>query len=89
MAMLAAHLSEDPVPPSVRSGLPIPQAIDALVLSLLARDPEGRPASARALLARVAAIECALGLSWTDADAEAWWQANMPDAIRPRSALVL
>ena len=89
MAMLAAHLSEDPVPPSVRSGLPIPQEIDALVLSLLARDPEGRPASARALLARVAAIESALGLRWADADAEAWWQANMPDAVRPRTALIL
>jgi serine/threonine-protein kinase len=89
MAMLAAHLTEDPVAPSARSGLPIPEAIDALVLSLLAREPDGRPESARALVARIAAIESALGLRWTDADAEAWWQANMPDAVRPRSALVL
>lgn len=88
MALLTAHLTEDPVPPSARSGLPIPSEVDALVLSLLSRDPNRRPASARALLALVAETRTRIGARWDDSAAERWWREHMPESLA-RRALVL
>ncbi len=89
MALLTAHLTEDPIPPSARCGLPIPPEVDALVLSLLSRDPNGRPASARALLALVARTRAAIDARWDEPAMERWWQANLAEDVRPRRALVL
>ena len=47
--LLAAHLTETPVPPStLRDG--IPEALERVVLHCLEKDPDARPASAEALL---------------------------------------
>ncbi len=89
MELLSAHLTEDPVPPSERSGLAIPGAIDALIMALLERDPDARPASARTLLVAAREIGRQLDARWDDAAAAYWWRANLPDALKPRSALVL
>ncbi|MCI0341468.1 MAG: serine/threonine protein kinase, partial [Planctomycetales bacterium] len=54
-AVLLRPLSESPVPPSrVSSG--VPPELDALVLSLLAKDPAARPASAAAVAERLRAL---------------------------------
>jgi serine/threonine protein kinase len=47
MGLLVHHIHTQPVPPSARSELPIPAALDSLVLSCLAKDPADRPQSAR------------------------------------------
>jgi eukaryotic-like serine/threonine-protein kinase len=89
MALLAAHLSEDPVPPSKRVPLPIPEALDRLVLDLLARDPKKRPESSRALLARIAELRSFIEPRWTDVRAREWWSTHLAERMRPRRALVL
>ena len=76
MALLLAHAHTPPEPPSSRTEHPIPQDLEALVLSCLAKDREHRPKSARDLLQRLDAI--ALQQPWTDARAREWWKMHLP-----------
>jgi|CXWL01.1.fsa_nt_gi serine/threonine-protein kinase len=77
--IFAGHLYKEAAPPSTRfSG--IPKALDALVLSCLAKDVGERPISALALREALGAIE---GLGpWTQRDAHEWWgrYRNAPSA---------
>jgi len=45
------HIQQEPVPPSQRTENPIPPALERLVLTCLAKQPEDRPASAADLAA--------------------------------------
>ncbi len=90
MAVLTAHLSEDPDAPSERIQAPIPPAIDSLVLELLARDPNARPKSARALVERIAELRRTGGAApWDQTSAQLWWSTHLTDLSRPRAQLVL
>ena len=57
MQVMAQHLQATPVPPSQRVAVPIPPAMDRLVLDCLAKKPENRPASAAELERRLASID--------------------------------
>jgi serine/threonine-protein kinase len=50
------HLQQPPEPPSRRTSLPIPPALEVLVLACLAKRPDERPRSAAELAARLRAI---------------------------------
>src|SRR4051812_25519144 len=58
MGHLMHHIHPPPRPPSTVAELSIPPALDALILSCLAKDPDRRPQSARELSRRLAEIEC-------------------------------
>lgn len=73
VAMLHAHVHESPRPPSNRGAGDVPEALEALVLRCLAKDPAKRPKDAAALLTEVQGIQ---GLAWTRAEADAWWKAH-------------
>ena len=76
MGLLLHHAQTLPEAPSSRSELPIPAALDSLILSCLAKDPADRPQSARELSRRLAGIE---GLSvWTEDLAKEWWTKRFP-----------
>jgi serine/threonine-protein kinase len=76
MGLILQHARTPPVPPSVRTGRPIPAALEELVLACLAKDPEHRPQSARELSLRLAEID---GLSaWTQNRAREWWTRHQP-----------
>jgi serine/threonine protein kinase len=49
MQLLVQHAQTMPEPPSARTELPIPPELDAIVLTCLAKDPSGRPRTAREL----------------------------------------
>ena len=66
------HLRSVPVAPSVRLGRPIPAGLENVVLAALAKEPDRRPESARAL--REALLACADVPAWKEAEAAAWWQ---------------
>lgn len=74
MALLLHHARTPPAPPSTRSEVPIPAALDALVLSCLAKNPAERPQSARELSRRLAAVEGAG--AWTEERAREWWATH-------------
>jgi eukaryotic-like serine/threonine-protein kinase len=75
LQMMAKHLREQPVPPSQRTTLPIPAALERLVLACLAKKPEDRPRSAADLARALASVE---GEPWTEARAREWWTAHRP-----------
>ncbi len=68
----AAHLQQQPVPPSQRTDQPIPPDLEAVILACLAKQPENRPADAKALETRLAA--CTDAGHWSAEDARNWLQ---------------
>jgi serine/threonine-protein kinase len=83
--VLLHHARTPPVPPSERTGRPIPPDLEALVLACLAKDPADRPPSAEWLAARLA--ECEAAGAWTPARAREWWEQHFtPAAAAPLRA---
>jgi len=73
------HLSQEPDAPSKRLGQPLPDGLDALVLSLLAKEADGRPPSAAAVRDALSEIEC--DPPWTRERAQKWWR-DFGDEVR-------
>jgi serine/threonine-protein kinase len=76
MGLLLHHAQTLPKPPSSRTELPIPAALDNLVMLCLAKDPAHRPQSAKELSRCLTEIECVNG--WTQDRAREWWSAHQP-----------
>jgi eukaryotic-like serine/threonine-protein kinase len=76
LALIMHHARSVPTPPSAHTAVPIPAALDQIILSCLAKDPAERPQTARELSRRLAAVE---GVSaWTDERARDWWLSHKP-----------
>jgi eukaryotic-like serine/threonine-protein kinase len=71
-----------PEPPSLRTELAIPEELERIVMSCLAKNPDERPSGAWELQRQLAA--CATPI-WTEAEAEAWWQHHLPSTSSMRS----
>jgi len=69
--MLVMHAHQRPVPPSKRAGITIPEPLEELILSCLAKNPDKRPQTARDLGDRLRAL--GIGEAWTRERREAWW----------------
>jgi serine/threonine-protein kinase len=68
------HASTPPVPPSRRVATPVDPELESALLDCLAKEPDERPESARALDARLERI--VLAEPWTRELAERWWSRN-------------
>lgn len=77
VAIFLQAARETPVPPSRRTEIDVPEELDHLILSCLAKDPADRPQSARELSRRLSEIEARIG-AWTSEKAEKWWQLHLP-----------
>jgi serine/threonine-protein kinase len=73
-ALLVDHVHTPPAPPSSRTDLPIPEALDRIVLECLEKDPARRPQSARELSRRLA--EAVAPEAWTEVRAKSWWSTH-------------
>jgi serine/threonine protein kinase len=76
--MVAKHLHHEAVAPSVRGGIEIPQELDRLVLSCLAKNPNARPATAAELSHALRALDVQ---PWSEAQATEWWARNRTEAL--------
>jgi len=83
VVMIARHLRNEPIPPSIRSGRPIPQRLEDVILACLAKEPGNRPLDAGQLSRRLAEAEVP---PWTQVDARAWWEANLGSPRPPPSS---
>jgi len=75
MKVITQHLHAVPVPPSVRTELPIPATLERLVLACLAKKPEDRPQTARQLARSLDTID---GMTWSEEEAGRWWSQHHP-----------
>jgi hypothetical protein len=75
--MLLHHVQTIPTRPSEVSEIPIPKALDTLLMQCLEKDPAKRPASALALESQLDCIRCPE--AWTEARARAWWMTHAPE----------
>ena len=82
LELLHAHQSSPVVPPGVINPA-IPADLEAVILRLLTKDPEGRFASAIALDNALAACEPG---EWTNDDAIAWWDERRAEEGPPESS---
>ncbi len=74
LQIMVQHAQSTPVPPSERCELPIPPALEEIVMACLEKDPANRPQSADAL---ADALAGALpGGSWTPERARQWWEQH-------------
>ena len=77
MAVLVHHANTPPPRPSDESELPVPPALDQVVLDCLAKSPADRPQSARELSRRLSDVH--VDAPWTDERAREWWETHEPD----------
>jgi serine/threonine-protein kinase len=73
MRLMVRHIEEKPVPPSQRTELPIPAALDAAVLACLAKEPASRPPTAVALDQALAEAQPEAE-PWGEEQAAQWWK---------------
>ena len=69
--IVAHHISTDPVPPSRKTELAIPEGLEQVILACLAKEPEERPAGAERLLQLL--DQCDLDSKWDQPQARQWW----------------
>ena len=81
MKTMLAHVQDEPQPPSRRTELEIPPALDDIVLSCLEKRRDDRPADAFDLAARLTTVR--LTSPWTDDRALRWWEAHLPERLEP------
>jgi len=78
------HLQTPPEAPSKRLGRPLPEKLEAVILSCLEKDPDQRPESAKALAKALG--ECDDVTPWSEIEAQAWWRARAQRQHAAKSA---
>jgi serine/threonine-protein kinase len=74
--VLMKHIQSPAAAPSAGTELPIPAALDRIVLSCLEKDPAQRPQSARELAGLLAQLDVAE--AWTEQRRRDWWNRHRP-----------
>lgn len=79
VAVLMAHVREQPVPPSRRSELDVPPELDDVILACLAKRPEDRPSNAMDIYEALCCLPVA---PWNSTTALEWWSLHLPELVR-------
>jgi serine/threonine-protein kinase len=76
--LLMQHIQIPALAPSTCAELPIPAALDSVVLSCLAKSPNDRPQSAHELRQRLDEVDG----TWTEIHSRDWWEKHWPTPHR-------
>jgi eukaryotic-like serine/threonine-protein kinase len=76
MGYLMHHIHTAPPSPSALAELPVPDGLEVLILSCLAKNPDDRPQSAKELSQKLSQIQ--LSRPWTETQARYWWDRHQP-----------
>jgi serine/threonine-protein kinase len=79
--MLMHHVQTPPVPPSQRTELRIPRALDDLVMACLEKNPDNRPQDAGLLFEM--ACHCSVDRAWDNGAARRWWETHLMELSGP------
>ena len=75
LKMLIQHIQAIPVPPSIRTGRPVPLDLERVIMRCLEKDPTRRPQTADDLVAELDRV--VLEQPWDQTRARAWWQKHL------------
>jgi serine/threonine-protein kinase len=75
LSTVVQHVQAQPVPPSMRTEIDVPESLERVILSCLEKDPANRPQSAGGLDSQLAG--CGLDQEWNRERAEEWWRLHM------------
>jgi len=81
VATILEHVRSEPVPPSRRTEVAIPPALEDVIMSCLAKDPADRPQNAEILGAVLEAT--GIAETWTIERARKWWDLHQPESFAP------
>jgi eukaryotic-like serine/threonine-protein kinase len=81
MEVCTHHVRTPPEAPSRVLGSALPEALEQLILTCLAKDPSARPQSAALIEQALAEV---VGAAWGQAQARAWWDQNRAGVVRVR-----
>jgi serine/threonine-protein kinase len=91
LKMLIQHIQAIPVPPSIRTGRPVPLDLERVIMRCLEKDPTRRPQTADDLVADLDRVR--IERPWDHARAREWWAAHVgePEPLRasPRQVLAV
>jgi serine/threonine-protein kinase len=76
MAEAIHHIQSEPVPPSERTQVAIPDSLEKVILRCLEKDPADRPQSALEL--GVLFAQSVSDGEWSQEQAQAWWNTHVP-----------
>ncbi len=80
LQLVLKHIQAAPVPPSLRLGRPVPEALESVILGCLAKEPGARPADAVTL---AEALTLAGADDWTQDEARVWWETTFTPKPNP------
>ncbi|MGH7515262.1 MAG: serine/threonine-protein kinase [Gemmatimonadales bacterium] len=84
LKMLIQHIQAIPVPPSIRTGRPVPLDLERVIMRCLEKDPTRRPQTADELVAELDRV--VIDQPWDQARARAWWGEHIAPPEPPRAA---
>jgi serine/threonine-protein kinase len=86
MEVVVQHAREEPVLPSLRTELDLPEDFEAVIMRCLRKDPAVRPNGADQLATLLA--DCADFGTWTAEASRRWWDRHQPAASPEPAAIV-